>query len=238
MNRPALPVFYALKNSVLVALLLLASPAMAQERVQVVELFSARNCVFCPKADEFFHELIERPGVIGLACHVSYFDADQSSLSRKFCVERQTALNKILRGGPNFTPEMVISGATSTIGHKRDTVEEALKAEGPLRIDVKPIHDGAFRINLPALATPGAHKISVALIDKPRHFSDPKNKQTSQIYKNVVSDWIEVGEWDGTARTLDIQVDLRVENKGFVVLAQENETMRIVVAGQMVKAED
>lgn len=238
MNRPALPAFCTLKNIALAAMVLAASPAFAQERVQVVELFSARNCAFCPKADEFFHELIERPGVIGLACHVSYFEADRSSLSRDFCVTRQTALNKALRGGPNFTPEMVANGAVSAIGHKRDMVEDMLKGEGPLRIDVKPIHDGAFRINLPALAEPGAHKISVALIDNPRHFSDPKNKQASHIYKNVVSDWIEVGDWDGTARTLDIQVDLRVENKGFVVLAYKNETMRIVAAGQVSKPAD
>lgn len=238
MNRPALPVFCTLKIIALAAMVFAAVPAMAQERVQVVELFSARNCAFCPKADEFFHELIERPGVIGLACHVSYFEADRSSLSRDFCVQRQTALNKALGGGPNFTPEMVVGGAASAIGHKREAVEDLLKKEGPIRMDVKPIHDGAFRINLPALNVPGAHTISVALIDNPRHFSDPKNKQTSQIYKNVVSDWIEVGDWDGTARTLDIQVDLRVENKGFAVLVQENETMRIVVAGQMIRAQD
>lgn len=223
------------KIAFLAFLLLASAPALAQERVQVVELFTSRSCAFCPEADAYFHTLLERPDIIGLACHVSYFEVDKTSLSHPFCGERQSDYNRVLRLGPNYTPEMVINGQADAVGYKEKEVQAALAESSetaPFLVDIKSIRSGTFQIKLPALAEPAAHTLSVLLLNKPHHFPDPKLPGMAVIYQNVVSDQIALGAWDGTARTLDIEVDLRVENKGFVILAQNSETMRITVAGQ------
>ena len=56
-------------------------PAVEQEQIPrlgkapvVVELFSSQACVFCPRADRLFADLLKQDNVIGLACHVDYFD--------------------------------------------------------------------------------------------------------------------------------------------------------------------
>lgn len=219
---------------VLSAIVVWPLPALA-EPVTVVELFSSQACPFCPKADSYFHSLTEQPGIIGLACHVSYFEVDKTSLSQPFCAERQNTYNETLRLGPNYTPQMMINGRLNVIGYKEDEVRAALAeaAKSPLiSIDIKLIQNGAYQFKLPAMDVPKPAKIMVALIDRPRRIVGEDKAQTPEVYVNIVSALIPAADWDGTARTLDMKVDVRTENKGFIVLAQDSVTQEIVAAGQ------
>ncbi|MCD8566715.1 MAG: DUF1223 domain-containing protein [Alphaproteobacteria bacterium] len=213
----------------------LSTPAPPAGHVNVVELFSSRICAFCPQAEDYFHTLIERPGLIGLACHVSYFEADASPLAQKFCAERQSRYNAALHLGPNYTPQMLINGTQNAIGYKTDQVEETLAgsaASAPTLLDVKKIRNDSYQFNLPALGHDFQGNILIALIDKPHRLQGLNPKDPPSVFLNVVSAITDAGPWDGTARTLDIQVDLRAENKGFIVLAQDSATQKIVAAGQ------
>jgi hypothetical protein len=211
-----------------------AVPA-ATGHVNVVELFSSRVCVFCPEAEDYFHTLLQRPGLIGLACPVSYFDADKTSLSQEFCAARQNHYNAALHLGPNYTPQVMVNGVHNVAGNLTDKVEVALKdppENRPLEIEIKPIQNGSFQLKLPALTGSFKGKLLVALIDRPHRLPARKSGDAPSVYLNIVSALIDAGEWDGTARTLDVKVDLRTENKGFVVLAQNSETMQLAAAGQ------
>ena len=113
--------------------------AAAGQEFTVLELFSSQACVFCPKADELFAALITVPNIIGLSCHVDYFDVRVGSLSKPFCTARQSWYMQALGAGPNYTPQMIINGAHDVIGYKLDDVSlEIKKAQKnpPLRMDV------------------------------------------------------------------------------------------------------
>ena len=67
----------AFRVSALVSLILGFMPAMAfaGERPVVVELFTSQGCSSCPPANAFLNELSrERPDVLSLALHVTYWD--------------------------------------------------------------------------------------------------------------------------------------------------------------------
>lgn len=256
MRRPDVPTIRALKTSglilaVLAGMTLCGRGAAAQEtggppmslpavsaaegpqRISVAELFTSQACAFCPEADAYFHTLIERHSIIGFACHVSYFDADRTSLSQAFCAERQNRYNATLHFGPNFTPQMIVNGSSSFIGYQKEPIEEALIEENaPLALVVYSIQDGAFQFGLPPLGYSARHNVLIALIDRPHRVVPARRGGEPSVHYNVVSALIDAGEWDGSARTLDIKVDFRPENKGFIVLAQNSETLRIVAAGQ------
>lgn len=209
--------------------------AAAAQAVSVVELFSSQACPFCPKADAYFHSLTERPDIIGLACHVSYFEVDKTSLSQPFCAERQNHYNETLRLGPNYTPQIIVNGKINAVGYKEDDVKKALEeaAKSPIfPIEITSIQNGAFQFKLPTMKTPAPAQILIGLIDRPRRLSGTSKGQAPEVYVNIVSAIIPAAEWDGTARTLDVKVDMRTENKGFVVLAQDLVSAEIVAAGQ------
>ncbi|MCD8498114.1 MAG: DUF1223 domain-containing protein [Alphaproteobacteria bacterium] len=212
-----------------------ADKSLSPPALSVVELFSSRACVFCPEANQYFHSLLDRPGVIGLACHVSYFEADKTSLTRDFCVERQSYYNDTLHLGPNYTPQMIINGAQNAVGYQQENVGQLLEMESsvaPLLVGTQSIQNGSYQIKLPALDQPANHELLVALIDRPHRLEGVKGEASHAVYQNIVSAMISAGDWDGSARTIDIKVDLRAENKGFVVLAQNKATARITAAGR------
>lgn len=212
------------------------SPAsLPQGRVNVVELYSSRACVFCPQAEDYFRTLVERPGLIGFACHVSYFEADASPLAQKFCTERQSRYNAALHLGPNYTPQMLINGTKNVVGYKTEAVESTLaeaSKTAALTVETKEIRSGSYQFSLPALEHDFQGNILVAIIDKPHRLQEKSTKGAPSVYVNVVSALTDAGPWDGKARTLDVQVDLRAENKGFIVLAQDSASLQIVAAGQ------
>jgi hypothetical protein len=126
----------------------------------VVELFSSQACVFCPKADRLFADILEQENVIGLACHVDYFDVEVGALSKPFCSERQSWYMEKLFAGPNYTPQIVINGALDVIGYKFDEVINVLK---------KAKHSEVARMDVIESDALGTYKVVLPLdkIEKP-----------------------------------------------------------------------
>src|SRR5690606_6242302 len=93
----------------------------------IIELFSSQACAFCPRADRLLADLAQQVHVIALACHVDYFDVRSGALSQPFCSERQNWYMRALRGGPNYTPQMVVQGRYDAIGYDMPAVTHALR---------------------------------------------------------------------------------------------------------------
>jgi hypothetical protein len=55
-------------------LVLMSSPASADTRPVVVELFTSQSCSSCPPADALLRELARRGDVVALGFHISYWD--------------------------------------------------------------------------------------------------------------------------------------------------------------------
>lgn len=207
----------------------------------VLELFSSQACVFCPKADELFAALITVPNMIGVSCHVDYFDVRTGSLSRPFCTARQSWYMQALGAGPNYTPQMIVNGAHDVIGYKLDDVSlEIKKAQKnpPLRMTaVKGAGVNNYKLSWKEQAVPANNEPAILwlmLIDKPHDMviNDGRNKGRKITYTNIVSDMEDRGDWDRVRNEKDISVELGPQHQGFIVIAQGRQTSKILAAAE------
>ncbi len=215
--------------------------APAGQEFTVLELFSSQACVFCPKADELFAALITVPNIIGVSCHVDYFDVRVGSLSKPFCTARQNWYMQALGAGPNYTPQMIINGAHDVIGYKLDEVSlEIKKAQKnpPLRMDVvKGDGPNIYKLSWKEQSVPAQNEPAILwlmLIDKPHNvdIADGRNKGKKVTYLNIVSDMEDRGDWDRAQNEKEVAVELGPQHQGFIVIAQGRQTSRILAAAE------
>lgn len=214
------------------------------DQLTVIELFSSQACVFCPQADALFSELILQPHVIGLACHVDYFDVRSGSLSQPFCTARQDWYMQVLAAGPNYTPQLVINGVRETVGYKaadvRNGLQKVREAAGPLRMDIiSGVAPGEFTISWPEISelqTKEPIVLWLSVFDKPHNLiiGEGRNKGTQMRYENIISRQQELGGWIPAEKNKAIQVKLEPGHKGFAVLAQGQNSGHLYAAGQYI----
>lgn len=216
-------------------------PVAIGDELVVLELFSSQACVFCPKADQLFAELLKADNVIGLACHVDYFDVHTGSLARPFCTARQNWYMQALGAGPNYTPQVIVNGTTDVVGYKANDVKDAMKKGQqypPLDIVItKGAADGDFTLAWDAASTLAKSDNAVLwlmMIDKPHDLTiaEGRNKGKQVTYVNIVSDMEDRGAWDKASQNKVIKVTLKEEHAGFAILAQDSKDGKILAAGQ------
>jgi hypothetical protein len=98
------------------AALVTPSVATAVARPAVVELFTSQGCSSCPPAEAYLGKLTDRPDVIALAFHVTYWDdlgwRDRFALTE--AVDRQNQYAKNFRSASVYTPQLVVDGLSGT----------------------------------------------------------------------------------------------------------------------------
>lgn len=205
----------------------------------VIELFSSQACVFCPRADRLFADLIKQPNVIGLSCHIDYFDVRHGSLSRPFCTQRQTQYMKTLDAGPNYTPQMVMQGTIDVVGYKIDEVAKNLKRAAAMDVaplGISPGDGGLYKIAAAAEDTAGigSGTVWLAVYDRPHDLivSEGRNKGQKMAYYNIVSVLQQKGSWPDGAGEITLQPALGAGHAGFAVLVQDEKSGRLLAAGQ------
>ena len=79
------------------SLVLLSSPAKADTRPVVVELFTSQSCSSCPPADALLGELAGRRDVVALGFHISYWDGPgwRDPFSSQSSTDRQRAYARL-----------------------------------------------------------------------------------------------------------------------------------------------
>ena len=217
------------------------SLAFAQGPV-IIELFSSQACVFCPRADRLFADLAQQENVIGLACHVDYFDVRKGSLAKPFCSARQNMYMKALRGGPNYTPQMVVQGRHDVVGYDIPAVTKALQqAAQDIPAPIAIAHegtDGRYSVALPARAEAGEGaplRLWLFAYDLPHDITvaEGRNRGQRVAYANIVSAVQDLGLWEGRAAdTMAVEIKRAAGQRGFAVLAQDEATGRIAAAGR------
>jgi hypothetical protein len=206
----------------------------------VLELFSSQACVFCPKADSLFGDFMLVDNVIGFACHVDYFDVQEGSLAKSFCTQRQSYYQSVLHGGPNYTPQLIINGSHDVVGYRlgdiSQTIRKVAASDGvmPIKID-RTENDNVFDVTMPSVGTiEKPLEIWVALQDKPHDVTikEGGNRGEHAVYKNIASALESYGAWEGKAETIRMDLKLTDQHQGFILLAQDQATGRILAAGQ------
>jgi hypothetical protein len=205
----------------------------------VLELFTSQGCGFCPPADKLMGQMIEQQSVIGLSCHVDYFNIRNNSLGKGFCTKRQNDYNRLIGTGPRYTPQLVVNGHMDMIGYEGGKVSAAiLKGRGErLRgIPLTQVAEGSYSFSMPSMNLQNQPvKLWFAVFDKPRTFSilEGNNMGKKMTYYNVVSRLEDLGMWDGSPMARAINANFEPVNGGVAVIAQNTATGHIIAAGSI-----
>lgn len=191
----------------LLGILALGVPAVAAERPVLLELFTSQSCSSCPPAEAVLAGLAERPDVLPLAMHVTYWDrlGWKDRFSLREATERQRRYAAGFGADSVYTPQLVVDGARHVVGSDRRAVAAAIAAAEAARagapvvtLAVRQLADG---ITIDIGAGSGAGRVWLVGFD-PTHVTPVRGGENAgrtlrQI--NVVRALDPAGTWTGEA---------------------------------------
>lgn len=222
--------------AILLASLLISTPLLAQgQRTPVVlELYTSQGCSSCPPADALLAELADRPGVIGLALHVDYWDylGWKDSFGSAAHTARQRAYAKAARKRSIYTPQMIVQGQDRLVGHKAGEIRASIAAHQlrPATVSIEIARaDGTLRIALAPLA-PDIGPVDLHVVQFIREqgvaIKAGENAGHQISYTNIVTDWSTVARWDGRAAT---EVAVKGVGSGPVAVIVQHERLGAIL---------
>lgn len=202
----------------------------------VVELFTSQGCAACPPADDFLSRLSDRNGVIALSFHVDYWD--YIGWKDRFAKPEFTARQKAYAVADGrrsvYTPQMIVGGSKQ-MGRLRpmevvDAIQSLSARPDPLDVEVE--RSGAMLEVVLAADPPLDRAVNVQLVryrdSETVSIKAGENAGRTLTYRNIVTQWQSLGEWDGHGR---VSFHIRVEGEEpVVILVQENGPGAIISA--------
>jgi hypothetical protein len=178
---------------------------LAADRPVVVELFTSQGCSSCPPANAYLNELArDRSDVLALAFHVTYWDrlGWKDPFSMEAATERQDRYGHRFGDG-SYTPEIVIDGASSHVGSRRDEVGPAIDAAKRQRrtaTNVSVNKEGG-RLTIELGEGSGNGKVLLVGFDRDHETAIRRGENGGRTLResNVVRSVREVGDWQGKA---------------------------------------
>jgi hypothetical protein len=204
------------------ASLLAGSPATADPRRTVVELFTSQGCSSCPPADALLGELARRGDVIALGFHISYWDSLgwKDPLSTPQSTERQRAYARQF-GGQIYTPQLVVDGTSEMVGSRRAEVMSALREASHEAIAPVTFAPGRHSVTIGPAATAGSTgQVWLVRFVRKRttHVGAGENASRTLEDTNGVQTVAPLGNWQGTDATFAVEPPATGE--GIAVLVQ------------------
>ncbi|MCD8526513.1 MAG: DUF1223 domain-containing protein [Alphaproteobacteria bacterium] len=120
----------------------------------VVELFTSQSCSSCPAADKVLKDIAQRPGVIALGFHVTYWDhlGWKDTLSKSFATERQRNYAAERSSSRVYTPQMVVNGGEEFVGSDKSRLSRAISKASALSTITVDRHPQKLSLSLPELS--------------------------------------------------------------------------------------
>ena len=201
--------------------------AQPQSTPIVLELFTSKYCPACPAGDRNFNAALQNnPNVIGLSCHVTYFNRSKRSdyLSSAFCDARQGMYKNALNTGGIFTPMMIVNGKAYTTGIKSRELSRNFQITPAIPSAIDLIKNGQYLdIRLPQMSL--AQNADIWLFEIEKH--QKRNGYTQ--YKNTVRNITKLLKWNGRAMNMAFPISAD-PNKAYAVIAQ-TQNGKIISAG-------
>ena len=176
---------------------------LAADRPVVVELFTSQGCSSCPPANAYLNDLVrDRSDVLALAFHVTYWDrlGWKDPFSIEAATERQDRYGHRFGDG-SYTPEIVVDGASSHVGSRRDEVGsaiEAAKRQSRTATNISLAKDDG-RLTIEVGAGGGNGKVLLVGFDRDHETPIRRGENGGRTLResNVVRSVREVGDWQG-----------------------------------------
>ncbi|HTJ62859.1 MAG TPA: DUF1223 domain-containing protein [Alphaproteobacteria bacterium] len=203
-----------------IATLSLVTPALADTRPVVVELFTSQGCSSCPPADAVLRDLATKPNVIALGFHVDYWDrlGWKDPLSAPGATERQNAYAAQFRSREIYTPQIVVDGEKALVGSRRDEVFSAVSQAQPE--NAAPVSFAADNRSVSIGAGKGSGTVTLVRFARSRTttIKAGENAGRSLVDANGVIAIARLGAWNGASIT--IPIDPPEPDQGIAVLVQ------------------
>jgi len=206
--------------ALLSGLVVMSSPANADARPVVVELFTSQSCSSCPPADALLGELARRGDVVALGFHISYLDGPgwKDPFSSQSSTDRQRAYARLFNLGQVYTPQMVVDGAREMIGSDRKEVLAAVR--DARRNTIAPVTFAADRRSVAIGAGDGRGNVLLVRFAQKRttRVAGGENARRTLEDANAVKMLASLGSWNGPA--LSFAIEPPAEDEGLAVLVQ------------------
>lgn len=218
-----------------------AAVSNAQSPV-VLELFTSQSCSSCPPADKILSKLaVQNDNIIALSCNVTYWNHLhwEDTLSKEFCTDRQRQYVRALKSRGPYTPQMIVNGRHEMVGSRGAKINDAIAYDlknNPLKPITLKIENNTLNITLPE--TPGNDSYALLLVihgaSHTQDIAKGENRGRVVHYTNPVKNITSLGTWDGTGKTMQTDISVFNNVRGYVVLAQKNGvTGHIIAAGKV-----
>jgi hypothetical protein len=215
----------------------------------LVELFTSEGCSSCPPADRNLAFLstqqpVTNAEIITLAFHVDYWDrlGWKDRFSSPLFSERQESYTHALKLNSNYTPQMVVDGATEFVGSDSGkaaaAITKAIESE-KATIDVLP---DAGRFNVKIVNAPSHRDSTVygAITEDgiSTRVEGGENSGKMLEHVSVVRELKVLGELASDKSALEVPFDVttgpewKKGNLNFVVFVQENESKKVIGVGK------
>jgi hypothetical protein len=206
----------------LLASVLAGSPANADPRPTVVELFTSQGCSSCPPADALLGELARHGDVIALGFHINYWDSLgwKDPFSTPQSTERQRAYGHQF-GTSVYTPQLVVDGTREMVGSHRTEVIAALRESSHEAIAPVAFAADGHSVAIGPAATAGTTgKVWLVRFVQKRttHVGAGENASRTLEDTNGVETLAPLGNWQGTDATFAVEPPAAGE--GIAVLVQ------------------
>lgn len=222
-----------LKQARLIYTILIASlaivaqaPAMASERLVVVELFTSQGCSSCPPADALLGELTRRDDVLPIALHVDYWDyiGWKDEFADPAHTARQKAYATHHRQRSIYTPQMIVGGRDVIVGFKPMRLADAIarQAAYPPGATIRLGREGErVTIRISDAQARGSFVVAVVTYAPKRQVAIARgeNEGRTLTYHNIVTSWTPIGEWNGSG-TFRGSVRLATDDEAAVIVQE------------------
>jgi hypothetical protein len=209
-----------LTPALLGCLALMSSPATADTRPVVVELFTSQSCSSCPPADALLGELARRRDVVALGFHISYWDGPgwKDPFSSQSSTDRQRAYARLFGLAQVYTPQMIVDGAREMVGSNRDQVLAAVRDARPETI--APVTFAADRRSVAIGAGDGRGNVLLVRFAEKRttRVAGGENARRTLQDANGVEMLTAMRSWNGSA--LSFAIEPPADGEGLAVLVQ------------------
>lgn len=214
----------------------------------LVELFTSEGCSSCPPADKNLAFLtaqqpVTTAEIITLAFHVDYWDrlGWKDRFSSPLFSQRQESYAHAFKLDSNYTPQMIVDGATEFVGSDSGKASDAIrKAVGfpKATIEVSPSGD-QWKVKITNLPSHRDATVYAAIAEDgiSTRVEGGENSGKMLEHVSVVRRLDTLGELASDKSALDASFDVRVdpewkkENLKVVVFVQENDAKRVIGVG-------
>ena len=203
--------------------------ANAQEAPVVLELFTSKFCPACPAADKIFNRISDqKPNVIGISCHVTYFDRKtrKDLYSNVFCDARQNIYKMALRTKGIYTPMAVINGQKVVDARNETKILRGLRSQNqPVGLN----YNGEYLdIELPNITMNKEADVWLLTIEKSGQASDKPSGY--HRYRNSATEMQKLLRWDGKRMSMAYPVERDANTRHAIVV--QTYKGGIIAAGQ------